>query len=34
MSDVLEGAVRGVDGCSTPDMPSAARAERAAKLTL
>ena len=34
MNDVREGAVCGVDGCSTPDIPSSTGAERAARQTL
>src|SRR6202035_2161641 len=34
MNDVLEGAVCGVDGCSTQDIPSSAGAERTARQTL
>lgn len=34
MNDVREGAVCGVDGCSTQDIPSSTGAERAARQTL
>ena len=34
MNDVREGAVFGVDGCSTQDIPSSTGAERAARQTL